>query len=719
MLPLRNVIMAHRLSRFSIKFFLAVFLVALTAPQLATPTVQAKDGTGLDKITWSGTIRIESQHRNSDNSSAGISNDTSKLDRTEVSEYQVEGLPHDAALTWSRVDVRVQVRSHEVGTSESADKEGYFDRNSQTIYDGSGTTTASVMLILRGEGGTGKDTCWLETGPVGQADNGGQVTKPINYPGTEHDWGWERAQSVDKTQTYDISKNVSETIEPLDVRTELPCPKDTRSLVGMKEVENSNGWVERVSYDLHQSGEAETEVELVPADEYPDWLPQADEDEKTIGNDIDVGIVAHAKGDPSLKPPKKVVKYTITLEGTSQEKGVDCNWPPSEDATTDYDMKIDPDNGWIKVADDKGQSAVTKEEGLTEFRVTINSYDWGGYTKLKVVAELEDGQSVEAHVRGHSDQDSLSIPQDDNNNHIADRWEHQFNVKNPDASADDDNKPDGDGDNGDSIALYDEYRGFSVRGTHERFSPETKDLLVYDGLDLGAGLYPQATGVSVHLIQGRELTQKGAAKNIYVVTGNSHYGDVYALNLRPEALDDGLIGLALGGPGVPRDIIRVIVDTSKIARLLGDAAEPQKESTIAHELGHATNIWHHGERPPDYMVDNVRCTLKDGSTQQFPRVAGWTVATQGGSYSGNDTCLMRYISASFYENANGACWWIHDGTLRKGWGYGSVDSPGTTLCPSGAGTGVNDPSDPNNRAGNASPGRGNCIHKFCLKNSAH
>ena len=568
-----------------------------------------------------------------------------------------------------------------------------------------------MHLILRGQGGTGKDYCWLETGPSGQKD--------VDYPGTDHDWGWERSSSVDKTQTYDITKNVSETIEPLDVRMEIPCAKDTRSLVGMKEVENTNGWVERVSYDLHQSGEAETEVELVPADEYPEWMPQAGQDEKTIGNDIDVGIVAHAKGDPSLKPPKKVVKYTITLEGTSQEKGVDCNWPPSEDATTDYDMKIDPDNGWIKVADDKGQSAETKEEGLTEFRVTINSYDWGGYTKLKVVAELEDGQSVVAHVRGHSDQDSLSIPKDDNNNHIADTWEYQFNLKNTDASADDDGKPEGDGDNGDSIALYDEYRGFNVNGRHERFSPETKDLLVYDGLDLGAGVYPQATGVSVHLVQGRELIHKGGAKNIYVVTGNSHYGDVYALNLRPEALDDGLIGLALGGPGVPRDIIRVIVDTSKIARLLGDAAEPQKESTIAHELGHGTNIRHHGEMPPDYMVDNVRCTLKDGSTQQFPRVAGWTIATQGGSYSGNDQCLMRYTSASFYENANGVCWWTHDGTLRKGWGYGRGDSPGMTLCPSGVGTGVNDPSDPNNRAGNASPGRGNCIHKFCLKNSAH
>jgi hypothetical protein len=37
---------------------------------------------------------------------------------------------------------------------------------------------------------------------------------------------------------------------------------------------------------------AETEVELVPPKEYAQWMPQADENEQTIGNFIDVEIVA-------------------------------------------------------------------------------------------------------------------------------------------------------------------------------------------------------------------------------------------------------------------------------------------------------------------------------------------------------------------------------------------------------------------------------------------
>ncbi len=718
MLPLRNVIMARRLSRFSGKFFLAVFLVAFAARQLDTPNVQANDGTGLDKITWSGTIRIESKHHSTDNSSAGISSDTSTIDRTEVSEYQVEGLPHDAELKWYRVDVPVQVRSHEVLTSESVHKEGYFDRNSQTTFDGSGTTTADVHLILRGEGGTGKETCWLETGPVGEADNGGQVTKPINYPGTEHDWGWERAQSVDETRHYDITKSVSETIQPLDVRMEIPCAEDARSLVGSKEVENTNGWVERVTYDLRQEGEAQTEVELVPPDEYEQWMPQADKDEKTIGNFIDIGIVAHTKGDSGLKPPKTVLKYTITLEDTSQEKGVDSNWPDADRATTDYDMKIDPVNPWIKVTDDKGQTAETKQEGLTEFRVTINSYDWGGYTKLKVIAEIKGGQSVVAHVRGHPDQDFLAIPKDDNQNHIADWWEHFFDLKNTDPSADDDNFPEGDGDKGDSIALYDEYRGFHIGGKHDRLSPEFKDLFVVDRDGLGGGVYSQATMVQVHLLKTTEWSYKEGADNIHVVTGNGHYGDVYAVYLENDGLEDGIIGVTIGGPSVPRDIKRVVVDTSKILRLRGRNAGPLEVYTIAHELGHATNVRHHGEMPPDYKVDDPSCKLADGSTKQLSRIGGWTVAVKGGSYSGNDQCVMRYTKASFYENPNGNCWWQYDGKTVHGYRY-DADPPGMTMCWSGKGTGVNDPSNPNNKAGDASPDRGDCIHKFCLKNSAH
>ena len=143
------------------------------------------------------------------------------------------------------------------------------------------------------------------------------------------------------------------------------------------------------------------------------------------------------------------------------------------------------------------------------------------------------------------------------------------------------------------------------------------------------------------------MIHKGGAKNIYVVNpANSHYGDVYALNLRPETLDDGHdwynTRRAWRSAGYHP---AVIVDTSQIfPRLHGRCRRaPQGKSTIAHELGHATNIRHHGEMPPDYLVDNVRCTLKDGTAlSSFRELPAGQLQRRGGLDSGNDQCVMRY-----------------------------------------------------------------------------
>ena len=707
-------------------FFIAVAFVVFAPPMLDTAAVQANDGTGLDKVTWSGTIRIEKQIHRTESSTNGTATSTLTDEGVEVSEYQLHRIFHETRLNWGSSDVLVQVRGSETVTSRHVDTAPVWpsEYNSQDVHNGSGNTTAGVLLVLRGASGTGKDTCWLETSSIGERDDGGPTTKPIDYPGTSHSWG------VGGGHPYDVTESRPAKITPQEVRTNIPCPKDAHSLIGSKELENSNGVVERVTYSLHQDGnEPQTEVELVPPGGYEDWRPQAGENEKTVGNWIQVGVVAHTQGDPSLKPPKKVLKYSITLEGTSKEKGVDCNWPKRDKATADLDMKIDPGNALVKVTDDNGQAAEVNQEDVTAFQVRINSYDWGGYTKLKVIAELEGGDAVVAHVRGHSDQESLAIPLDDNLNHIADGWEHQWSVENTDPSADDDDYPPGDNHNGDSIALYDEYRGFHIGGKHEGLSPNRKDLFVVDYEKLGAGLYPQATGVCVHLVTEDEVLLKGGLlavmqgqdpPNLVVINPNSGQNEAYGIFLEKRTLDAGIIGTTQGGPSVPKDIRRVDIDSAKILSLDRRNNQTILVATIAHELGHATNVRHHGEMPPDYKIQEGRCTLPDGTTKDYkgpPDGRGLTVATQGGLFSGNDTCLMRYFSATFYEKEKGNCWWQHDGKTVHGFAYG-VDPPGGGLCQDDKGTGVNDPKGLD-KAGNASLGRGKCIAKYCLKNSAH
>jgi hypothetical protein len=473
----------------------------------------------------------------------------------------------------------------------------------------------------------------------------------------------------------------------------------------------------------------DTEVELIPPAGYDYWMPQAAEDEKTRGNYIDVGIVAHKKGDPNAPPPKKVLRYKIELQDTSREKGVDLNWPPKDRATDDFDMKIDKDNPLIRVLDDNGQAAEADQPGLTDFSVTVNSYDWGGWTKLRVTAELEDNSTVVAYVRGHPNQDSLAIPKDDNSNHIADGWERLFKIKNTDASADDDDKPTGDGTDGDSVALYDEYRGFHIQGRHEFLSPEIKDLFVWDQDGLGIGVY-RVTGVNVHVVKESERATGGSSKNHYIVTPNGSHGDACALWLKKGALEGGVIGETVGADDVPCNIESITIDEAGTKATFGDQWQAYLQSGIAHELSHATNVKHHGPDDLDYVTGDVRCLQPDGKVLNYrctktpkdkngkpngplqPADDCFEVAVKGGKYSGNDQCWMRYDQTNFYEDPAGACEWQHNGKTVYGSLYGE-DPPGMSICESQEGTGVNDPNKHPNKAGNATYGK--CKQQLRLK----
>jgi hypothetical protein len=537
---------------------------------------------------------------------------------------------------------------------------------------------------------------------------------------------------------HPIHKELTTAPERTDI--EFDCDPQAVAYSGQKEFRPQQGETRLVTWNLHRGAVPETEVELIPASGYDRWRPQAGEDEEKLGNFIDVEILAHKKGGPSSDPPKKVLRYKIELEDTSKEKGVDANWPPKSSAKATYDMEIDKDSPWITVTDKEGQHAETKEdqEGLTDFTVTVDSYDWGGYTKLHVTAELEDHSTVVAHVHGHPDHDFLLVPKDDNSNHIADGWEHEYGLDNSDPAADEDSVPPGDYDRGDNIALYDEYRGFHISGQHERLSPKTKDLFIFDPSDLGIGLYGD-TGVRTHMIFESEYFFTAAHLNHQVVTPNSTYGDVCALWIREGPLDPGVIGETMQVSGMACDVESITISPASAAGF-GSGWPEYLRSSIAHELSHATNVPHHGPDDVDYLIGDALCRVPDTSghpgtegtlvTVNYPcsttprdkngKAIGpgrpgsdcWEVAVQGGKYSGNDQCWMRYDQTNFYEDPAGNCQWQHNGKTIHGRLYGE-DLPGMSICDSKDGTGVNDPKKKPNKAGNAT--YGDCKHRLCLK----
>jgi hypothetical protein len=554
---------------------------------------------------------------------------------------------------------------------------------------------------------------------------------------------WRFFRPPEPSASWDYAINDKVALAPTFVGFDFACDPDGTAYSGQQLMKmNPDGTTTQlVTWSIHRGPLPETEVELIPPGEYGQWLPQAGDDEKTIGNYIEAQIVAHKKDDPNSPPPKQVLKYTVTLQKTSREKGVNLNWPLK--GKDDYDLKLDATNPLLKITGDadQAQSAETTQQDIDAFIVRVNCYDWGGYTNLAVTAELSDHTTVKAHVRG-SGQQSLAIPKDDDGNHIADSWEESFGLHGGDPASDDDSQPAGHEHNGDSIALYDEYRGFRIQGKPERLSPVTKDLFIWDASALGSGLYQASTGVTPRLINEMERTYGGSAGNIYIVTPNGHYGDVHPIWLHTGSIAKGVVGETQGG-WVPSDIIGVTIDPSEIVASYG-AQEPELQVTIAHELSHATNVRHHGGKPPDYLVGDVvchrgigpcpqgdmACLQKQGSVKNLmcterskndplgkPGTECFEVAGKGGAYSGNDTCIMRYDLTNFYEDPKGVCTAKHNGATVTLSFFGT-DPPGVgKLCTSNKGTGVNDTSKPPNKAGDAT--RGNCASQVCLKNGAH
>ena len=471
-----------------------------------------------------------------------------------------------------------------------------------------------------------------------------------------------------------------------------------------------------MSYTVSNNFTQEPEAEIFPPDKYASWVPEAGEDEEKPGNTITVQARVHKKGDPKT-PYYKKAHFKFQLVEVSKEKGVCLNWPRPYFAKDGFDLKIEPNsNTPLKVGGD-GQSAESAA-GLDESHVTITSHDWGAYGKLTVTVVFDDGSMVNAHVLGDPSKQALTIPEDDNGNHIADFWEKHYIGGSPDAKADDDLVPIGDKSQGDGLSLYEEYRGFRVQGEHIRTSPIEKDLFVRDDDNLGLGYFAQS-GLTVHLIQDGEYANEDGEFNVFVINCNRGFatrGQQHLLRMQDKKLT-GLYGFAAGiGPGVPKTTLLVKID---VARCLEKSAQ-ELQNTIAHELAHGCNVWHHGAS--DDEVAEAEHLMPDGTWVTYilvPPGTKFRIAVKGGQESGVEKCIMRYEEANYYEAPTGTWRWKKaDGTLQRGEDYNPGEDPGTIFCDDPKGTGVNDKDRPGgSKAGDAA--KGNCKGQFCVNDNKH
>jgi len=368
---------------------------------------------------------------------------------------------------------------------------------------------------------------------------------------------------------------------------------------------------------------------------YEDWRPFGSIKEPgRAGNYINVKAVLHPKRDmkPAVLP--KVKYFRFELLNTSHEPGVAMNWPPNakKDKNPDLRLIVDLASPGLPDKEDKeGQSLVVSRpakdaEGRSAAMARIDSYDFGGRTELRVIVELEDGRKIIGELEsGDLSYNEIRIPKRDFGDWVADVWRIKHDVRNLPDHSDDEAKPKGDGDNGDGLTLYEEYRGFAAKRMQDgrvEGDPMLKDLFILNlvGSDAWPGIhmFEEATGLrAIHRLVEPEIREKDRVVNRnydkapHQVDKYGNNRDQHGLVLKTLNFEQmGSHGAevrgnaaSLAGDALRPKTVEVVAMPArddpealinKPFNLSADDLAIRYDRTVVHELLHSVGVSHHG-----------------------------------------------------------------------------------------------------------------------------
>ncbi len=551
----------------------------------------------------------------------------------------------------------------------------------------------------------------------------------IQFPTTREYVGMTSKSS--DTGMGDISPNYS--------LNDHPLPKGAITVLsGMKTYNKppqaGTGDEIQISWRVSPVGMQEVELVVDPVG-YSDWIPEGGKHEKTPGNQIAMKAMLQAKDGKPLQ--NKAVQIVYELIDTTRLPGVCSNFPDAGDDPA-LDMKFETDKNGLLNITKEGQRAETKIGEFTGGQVVVTSFDWGGYSRIKVTAKMQSGEEIVGYLKGDHAQKEIRLPKRGPESRIADAWKKKFGVLGQNDYDDLDDKPELDGNKGDGLSLFEEYRGFMEDDKHIYGDPRRKELFIVDKIGGrskdGIALFEGATNLLVHhKLRTNEADYEGVVNSNK--TGNiPHLANKWAV-LLDSTTDKPGYSHADGRRGGPKHIV-ISADFSSgpdgwnrswHGRIITDAYA----ATLAHEILHTCGVKHHGEsdigvvrwvvEKDDLGLDTImEYKLNDAGA---PKGAGYPirifkengvelgprtreiefpqnnyVANHGGQHSGVEDCLMRYAAASAYVPAGG-------GNIR--YLVLEPEMSGIGLCGLTGGTGVNDPGrQPRSRYGNAT--KGNC-----------
>lgn len=208
----------------------------------------------------------------------------------------------------------------------------------------------------------------------------------------------------------------------------------------------------------------------------------------------------------------------LKLTGVSQNKGICINYPKGASEVKGVFFPTgNAEDEILEVAAD-GQSAKTKKP-VTSVKIRVAANEAGGFGCLEASCVEREAHGVFSLTK----KTGAAVPEDTNQNSIADQWEHDagvFDRKLP-ASSDIETDPSGP-TMGDQLTLEDEYRGMIFPDPdaedhalkHVRLDPKVEKLVVVlddrtdlgapsfcDNMAAGAAAFAKTTGVKTYVIR--------------------------------------------------------------------------------------------------------------------------------------------------------------------------------------------------------------------------
>jgi hypothetical protein len=350
-------------------------------------------------------------------------------------------------------------------------------------------------------------------------------------------------------------------------------------------------------------------------------------------------------------------KMTFSLVQVSHEPGVAMNWPAKANliSPSPPDMSfasLDPtfqinegDPTLVFDSPDGTQAHFTPTDpslGNQEFTMYLIPYDWGGWATLTVTATL-NGQEIPGHlvvpgIPSDPNETNILLPNRQPSSSVADSWKAAHGALGLADNDDSESQPQGDSQAGDGLTLYEEYRGFYMgkgcganrvepqpEGTpgaacqHVEGDPKLKDVFIVDqiGVDEGMALFQFGSGLNIHY-KGLTTAEIGAAdtqnSSAYrVINFNNlglplHIADQHAIVVQ-WATSDNVPSKAVPIPGINRPGLPREIDHVEIATFY-KGLDPNLEIiavTVAHELSHSVDVWHHGD------IERLKRWSKDSS----------------------------------------------------------------------------------------------------------